>query len=114
MERRQLDRENLRQDIPGLFEIAVNGSTEIFNQVNDVSISGMGIKLQHPLELGQTVVISYSASDFSLKLKASISWCTKKDEDFFVGVEFSTDNVDTNVLLFMTLREYIDDFGETF
>jgi len=114
MERRQLDRENLRQDIPGLFEIEVNGNTEIFSQVNDVSISGMGIKLQHPLVEGQVVVIRYSASDFSLKLQAVISWCTKKDDDFYVGVEFMTEDVDTNVLFFMTLREYIDDFGETF
>jgi hypothetical protein len=31
-----------------------------------------------------------------------------------MGVQFSNENMDDNVMLFMTLREYIDDFGEAF
>lgn len=114
-EKRGYDRENLvRADIPGAFEIEIDGTSHAFGKVNDVSISGMGINMPMSLTVGKPVVIRYVSEDFRVALNANIAWCVKSDDGFRIGVQFSTENLDANVMFFMTLREYIDDFGEAF
>lgn len=115
-EYRAHERKNLSfEQIPGDFKIEHAGIERSFSQVNDVSISGMGILLEANIPVGSQVIISYESPDFSVVIGADIIWTEKvSDELSKIGVQFSHDNLDDNVMLFMTLREFIDDFGEAF
>ncbi|MDH5257812.1 MAG: PilZ domain-containing protein [Gammaproteobacteria bacterium] len=115
-EKRNHERKNLDYDqIPGKFQVDLSGELFEFNQVNDVSISGMGLLFPRSVSAGQTIQISYQSEEFNTALEAEVIWEEKLSDGVFrLGVEFSTKNMDDNIMLFMTLREYIDDFGEAF
>ena len=115
-ERRDHDREALvKAELPGSFSIEVEGETHGFNQVSDVSISGMGLVTDTKLSAGQELTIKYTSNEFAITIHAVVAWCTAASQDqYAVGLQYSTKDLDANVMLFMTLREYIDDFGEAF
>ena len=115
-EKRTHERKNLASnEIQGIFSIILKDEKIEFNDVCDVSISGMGITVDHMLDKDSPIQVSYESDDFSVLINAEIAWMEKQEDDSFrVGVQFSTENVDNNVMLFMTMREYIDDFGEAF
>jgi len=115
-EKRNHERKNLDYDqIPGKFEVDFAGEKIEFNQVNDVSISGMGLLFPRAIPAGEPIRISYESEDFGTAIDAEVIWDEKLSDGVFrLGVEFSTKNMDDNIMLFMTLREYIDDFGEAF
>jgi hypothetical protein len=114
-EQRAHDRENLeRTDIPGTFSVEADGKSHAFTRVNDVSISGMGIYIDCSFENGKDVVVKYSSTEFGIAIRAKIAWCVKEEDGFKVGVQYSSEDLDANVMMFMTLREHIDDFGEAF
>ena len=114
-ERRGHDRESLaKAEIPGKFLIETDGASQTFNQVCDVSISGMGLVLNNAMNTGQEIKIKYVSEDFSVAINAVVAWCVPDQDDHRVGIQFSSEDLDANVMLFMTLREYIDDFGEAF
>jgi len=112
-DKRRHERTNLAyEQIPGKFHIGVGGNRIEFNQVNDVSISGMGILLDSYLATNSNITIGYEADEFCVQIQAEVVWQEKlSDEVYRMGVHFSNHNVENNVMLFMTLREYIDDFG---
>lgn len=114
-EQRVHDRENLeRTSIPGSFSIEADGQSHTFNQVNDVSISGMGIQLDCCFENGKEVIVKYTSTEFNIAIRALVAWCVEDEDGYKVGVQYTSDDLDTNVMMFMTLREHIDDFGEAF
>ena len=115
-EKRNHERKNLASDqIEGIFSIIVKDEKIVFDQVNDVSISGMGIRVDHFLDKDQPIKVCYESDDFNIEINAEIVWEEKlEDNTFRIGVQFSNENMDGNVMLFMTMREYIDDFGELF
>ena len=115
-EKRNHERKNLDYDqIPGKFQIEFAGKLIEFNQVNDVSISGMGLLVDCSISVGQNIQIGYQSEDFSTAIDAEVVWEEKLSDDVFrLGIEFSNKNMDDNIMLFMTMREYIDDFGEPF
>jgi len=115
-EKRNHERRNLYYDqIPGTFQIEFSGELIEFNQVNDVSISGMGLLIPRSVPAGEKIKIGYLSQDFSTMIDAEVVWAEKiSDAVFRLGIEFSNKNMDDNIMLFMTLREYIDHFGESF
>lgn len=116
-ERRTHERKAIRRDdIPGEFTITVGGEAFSFNEVHDVSISGMGLSFQQALKEGEEVTLEYNSDSFSVSLVATVSWCEKNNhnESYRIGLRFSCGSMNDNVMFFMTLREYIDDFGEEF
>jgi len=115
-EKRSHKRKNLDYDqIPGKFQVELGDEAIEFNQVNDVSISGMGLLFPKSISAGDTIRISYVSNDFSTSIEAEVVWEEKLSDGVFrLGVEFSNKKMDDNIMLFMTLREYIDDFGEAF
>jgi len=112
-EKRRHERKNLvYEQIPGKFHIGLGDERIEFNQVNDVSISGMGILLEQYLAKNSEITVEYEADDFYVKIQAEVVWQEKlSDEVYRMGIHFSNNSVDDNVMLFMALREYIDDFG---
>ena len=115
-EKRSYERKNLSyEQVPGEFHVILNGEKSVFNQVNDVSISGMGILLNKELPANSTVVVGYESEEFCVSINAKVAWTeTLSAGAYRIGIHFSNENMDDNVMLFMTLREYIDDFGEEF
>ncbi len=113
IDKRQHERANLAyEQIPGKFHIGIGSERIEFNQVNDVSISGMGILLDSYLATKSNITIGYEAEDFNVQIQAEVVWQEKLSDDVYrMGIHFSNHNVDDNVMLFMTLRNYIDDFG---
>ena len=114
-ERREHQRANLRRDdIPGTFYMIANGQRHPFVQANDVSVSGMGVELDTELSEKLEVSVGYLSDDFSVELTATVVWCRPAPEggQFHVGLQFSDARVNDNVLFFMTVREYVDDFGD--
>lgn len=112
-EKRRHERKNLAyEQIPGTFQIRFGDKKIEFNQVNDVSISGMGILIDNHLPTKSQVSISYEADDLRISVQAEVVWQEKLSDDVYrMGLQFSNKDVDDNVMLFMTLREYIDEFG---
>ena len=112
-DKRRHERANLAyEQIPGKFHIGIGSERIEFNQVNDVSISGMGILLDSYLATSSSITIGYEAEEFCVQIQAEVVWQEKlSDEVYRMGIHFSNLNVENNVMLFMTLREYIDDFG---
>ena len=115
-EKRNHERKSLAfEQIPGKFQVNIEGELIEFNQVNDVSISGMGMLLSRSVMAGQAIQVGYTSDDFSTSIDAEVVWAEKlSDGNFRLGIEFSEKRMDDNIMLFMTLREYIDDFGEPF
>jgi hypothetical protein len=112
-DKRNHERKNLASDqIQGKFAIITNEERIEFDKVNDVSISGMGLGVDHSLGENSPLQVSYESEDLNILINAKIIWQEKVDSGFHVGIEFSNENVDSNVMLFMAMREYIDDFGE--
>lgn len=101
--------------IPGKFSLILKDEEVEFNQVNDVSISGMGICLDHFLGQESAIKVSYVSDDCSVVINADVVWQEKLDDNSFrIGIQFSNEQVDNNVMLFMAMRAYIDDFGVAF
>ncbi len=115
-EKRNHERKNLNyEQILGKLQISFAGKIIDFNQVNDVSVSGMGLLISSPVSVGQDVYLGYQSNDFSVMIEAEVVWSeTLSDGVFRLGLEFSNKNMDGNIMLFMALREFIDDFGDSF
>lgn len=113
-EKRAYERKNLAyEQVPGKFHVVHENRLVEFNQVNDVSVSGMGILLDVDIRPGCEIKVAYEADDLMVALDAEVVWQEKLSDDVFrVGIKFATNNMNDNVMLFMALREYIDNFDE--
>lgn len=114
-DRRNHERRSIQYtEVPGSFFLDVNGTTHTFTMVHDVSISGLGITFPLKMPVGTALVLRYVASDLEIHLNGTIVWCEEGEPNQRYGIKFDSSDMNANVLFFMTLREYIDDFGEAF
>ncbi len=117
-DRRASPRQRLRRDeVPGEFYLLLLGGERlILEDAYDVSVSGMGIGLSQCIPVGAVVRVGYRDGDFAIELDAKVAWCEDKKGDgpHRMGLRFSPDprQANDNALFFMTLREYLDDFGD--
>ncbi|HHM05229.1 MAG TPA: PilZ domain-containing protein [Gammaproteobacteria bacterium] len=114
---RRHDRHTLRtEEIEGRFKLNVAGEWHPLMRINDVSVSGMGLYFAAPLEAGTPVKVSYEADDMHVMVSATVVWHSPDDtaEDgvpsYRLGLQFNPLDADTNVLMFMALRKYLDAF----
>lgn len=116
--RRRHDRKPVRaEDIRGEFVLVTGNSRYTFSEVEDVSISGLGILLPACLHVNDQVVLNYRDEDLFIELKGFVAWVREWPHAssglcYRTGVRFSREDVHSNVLFFMALREYIDRFSE--
>lgn len=105
----------VHEEVPGRFVLVYKGESYVFSKVNDVSISGMGVMFSMELTVGDEVALRYESDDLNVEVNAEVIWVEKINNNVYrTGMQFSNANMDNNVMLFMALREYIDDFGERF
>lgn len=116
-------RETVRQSI-NLEE--VNGSFRVETKykayeaavICDVSVSGAGIELAEPLDVGMTVDLTFSAGDWKISVEGRVIWCsmrssrndglTHSPETYRMGVKFNPRNSNNNVIFFMASRSMVN------
>ncbi len=116
-------RETVRQSI-NLEE--VNGSFRIQTKlkhydaavIRDVSVSGAGIELDDPLEVGANIDLTFSAGDWKISVEGRVVWCSMRTarsdsvshsaESYRIGVKFNPRNANNNVIFFMASRSMVN------
>ncbi len=114
-ERRRHERRRFRNEDTGTVFVVRVGERELdIMDVHDVSISGIGLRLAERLQIGQSVLLRHEAQDFQIGVHGTVKWQKPASGSEFCdfGVEFSSADMDTNILFFMSLRKYLDDFDD--
>jgi len=57
------------------YQIEINGEFFPFSQIEDVSVSGAGVTLPLPLDVGTPVQIRRLTEDGEISLRGTIAWC---------------------------------------
>jgi hypothetical protein len=88
--------------------------TEIceIQNVHDVSISGIRLRLARRVDLGSNLELIAQEADFTVNVDGFARWCQEVDDGFELGIEFASADLDSNILFFMSLRKYLDDFDD--
>ncbi|VAW85372.1 hypothetical protein MNBD_GAMMA16-1656 [hydrothermal vent metagenome] len=115
IERRKDERKPfLMENFKGTFFIieSDNKCSEV-TQVQDVSISGIGLDIKGGnYEPGYKLDLVFETEGLRISIVSVVRWVDKHEEkDFYrVGLEFATGQGDMTLLFFMALRTYLDSF----
>jgi len=101
-------------DLPGHFFLVYGDKTVEFTDVQDVSISGIGLTVDLSVPTGAEVGLIYDSFDMSVQLRGNVVWSVKEGDLSRVGVHFDSSDMNDNVLFFMVIREYLDDSAPQF
>jgi len=116
-------RETIRQDIHleevnGTFRLQADDKSYDFTVIRDVSVTGVGIQLDEPLEVGTTVEMIFSAGDWKIAVEGRVVWCSvavtrgelgsRPTEAYRMGIKFNPHNANNNVIFFMASRSMVN------
>ncbi len=117
-EARDASRQSIRlEEVNGNFELDSEDVHFDSTIVNDVSVSGAGIELPVPLEIGSKVDLVFTAGDWSIGVEGRVVWCNavratsidKKETDSFrMGIKFNPEKNNDNVMFFMASRAILN------
>jgi hypothetical protein len=115
IDRRKDERKNFRMDnCSGKFIVTDQaGSVVVVNNVNDVSISGIGLQINETcFDVGDEIKLIYENDGLRIAINAAVRWCAyvSQSEGSRLGLQFEPGQGDMNLLFFMALREYLDAF----
>lgn len=115
IDRRKDERKSFRMDdCNGKFMVTdKNGKSMGVLNVNDVSISGVGLQIQQTdIDVGDKIKLTYESDGLRITIDADVRWYTylSDDEGSRLGLQFEANQGDMNLLFFMALREYLDAF----
>src|SRR3569833_1723678 len=116
----RLERQVVRiNEKEAMFRLKHNGRWLRIHDVNDVSISGIGLRFAEAIDAGTPIKICFMSRDLEVVLGAKVCWCHACTQDvsiagttggYRVGVEFDPQRLDDSMLMFMALRKYLDPF----
>ena len=114
-ERRKDERKRFRMgDCAGdFFIVESNGKTYEASDVQDVSISGIGLTLSNPnFDVGEKIKLIYESEGLRITVAATIRWYSfiSEEKGCKLGLQFDPNQGDMNLLIYMALREYYDNF----
>lgn len=119
-ERRRHERHVVRiNEKEAMFRLQHNGKWHRIQNVNDVSISGIGLHFTEAIDAGTSIKISFMSRGLEVVLGAKVCWCHASSKDvsiagttevYRLGVEFDPQRIDDSMLMFMALRKYLDSF----
>jgi len=92
------------------FFVEFSGETFPIANIRDVSVSGVGLQLDHIIAQGESIELGYNSDDLNLKVKGNVIWCDAHEQPVSVGVEFTQETPQENMLFFMAMRKYLDEF----
>ena len=105
------------EEIIGSFHVEAGGKHYDTTYVNDVSVSGAGIQLESPLEVGSNVDLTFAAGNWNISVGGKVIWCNKNDNElkagdsYRIGVKFNSRNINNNVIFFMASRSMVRPTG---
>lgn len=113
-ERRRDERKRFRGGVGDVsFSVVVAGKTYDILDVHDVSISGIRLQLAISVPSDTTLILKHVSSDCEIEIQGAVRWCNKTiNEGYDLGVEFDAAGRDANILFFMSLRKFLDDFDD--
>ena len=110
-EKRRNARSGLVQgDHHNLFFLEKGDTSHAITQVRDVSISGVGVVSDIPVEPRERIALTYDSDDFRLTVKGVAAWCQPDGDTYTMGIEFDSSDPADNSLFFLAVRKYLDDF----
>lgn len=110
-EKRQENRASVNLDgQTNQFYVKFAGNTFPIANIRDVSVSGVGLQLDEMIAQGETIELGYDSTDLSLQVKGNVIWCDGHQRPVSVGVEFSRETPQENMLFFMAMRKFLDEF----
>lgn len=100
---------NLQGQTDSFYVEFVDQTIPIIN-IRDVSITGVGLEIDQIIDKGETVELGYNSDDMELKVKGTVIWCDTSTTSVMLGVEFSKETLQENILFFMAMRKFLDEF----
>ena len=106
-------------DSGGYFFLKANEHQFRLKAVENVSVSGTGVRLHVPLATNTPVTLSYTDHDWFITIVGRVVWAEDISQRlriipgqpaYQIGIQFDPSNMENNKLLFLALREYIDPF----
>lgn len=107
-------RENIHlEEIVGAFHVDAAGKHFETTCVDDVSVSGVGIQLSVPLEVGSNIDLTFVAGDWNISVDGKVIWCSmdtdevKTGDSYRIGIKFNPRNTHNNVIFYMASRSMV-------
>lgn len=99
----------------GVFRLRALGRHFKFEEVDNVSVSGTGVRLPISLDPDTAVTLTYSEKDWTITISGQVAWSARNTRlnhypSYHIGIRFDPENMQDNALFFMALREFIDPF----
>lgn len=111
IEKRQHERKPLRMGrCEGTFTMEVQSAFHEITQVQDISISGMGVILSVYVDPGRPVKIFYAEDDHVVSLTGTVTWCSTHSPNsslFRVGIFFDDLYRDANCSFHVIMSRYL-------
>lgn len=114
-ESRESIRQNIQlEEVNGTFCLQAQDKSYDSTLVCDVSVSGVGLKLSEPLEVGTPVDIVFSAGDWKIAVEGRVIWCNVGEQSaksagaYRMGIKFDPRNANNNVIFFMASRSMVN------
>lgn len=118
-ESRETIRQNIHlEEVNGSFRLEAGNKSYDSTLIRDVSVSGVGIQLSEPLEVGTSVDMIFSAGDWKISVEGRVVWCSvaiaqgaggvRGSEVYRVGIKFDPRNANNNVIFFMASRSMVN------
>jgi len=109
-ERRNYDRQPISSAlISGSFLLTCRGQDILFDEVEDISVSGLGVVIPTRLENGVAVEIAYRINDRQVTACGHVAWVVAGEQGFHTGIHFDPVNMNENVNFFMCMREFVNE-----
>jgi len=101
------------EEIVGVFHVVSGNKHFETTYVNDVSVSGAGIQLSSPVEVGANIELTFAAGDWKISVEGKVIWCSLEDNEivpedrYRIGVKFNPRNANNNVIFFMASKSMV-------
>jgi hypothetical protein len=86
-------------------------------RANDVCAAGVGLDLPSAIECGKQVKVCFTSQEWRADLEGTVMWCERADriglskqsyQNYRVGILLNPENSEDNSLLYLTLKDGID------
>jgi len=103
----------LVEEIAGAFHLDAAGEHFELTQLSDVSVSGVGLVLSTPLQVGSNIDLTFVAGDWSISVDGKVIWCSLDADDvdstdtYRLGIKLNPTNSNNNVIFFMASKSMV-------
>ncbi|MEJ2553390.1 MAG: hypothetical protein P8079_05075 [Gammaproteobacteria bacterium] len=119
------NRAHVRLSVPkyytgGSFHLIDGERKYHYIRANDVCVAGVGLDVPSAIERGSQVKICFTSRNWRADLEGIVMWCERSDrigvskqsyQNYRVGIQLDPENAEENSLLYLTLRDGLDQAG---